>query len=431
MSHFRYARMSLIAAAIGLNFAPAIVLAAEPPAAEQAAPAEAMRPEMYKLVDPTQIQALMTAKNYPEIKSRIAQARALANPVPYETFALDRMSVSVALASGDDATAKAALPQLIESTRLTAAEKGRFIQELGNIYFNAKDYANALVWFKRYAKETGDSAKMRPYIIRAYYYGNDFENAKQELQLQLKANDTAGVKPELQDLQILANTAVKTKDDALYLTAMEKLVKYYPSDEYWTQLTNRVLGKPGFSQMLQIDALRLQFVATKVMEAPDYVSLAELDLLAAFPSEAQKALDAGFAAGVLGTGPEAAKHKQLRTKASKAAADDQKNLAGGEAGALKSKEGTGLVNLGYAYVTVGQFDKGIELMQKGIEKGGLKRPEDAKLRLGEAQAMAGKKDDAIKTLESVTGKEGQVDLAVYWTLWLKGSAGSVKAPAAQ
>lgn len=431
MSHFRFARISLIVAAIGLNVAPAIASAAEPQAAAPAAPAESMRPEMYKLVDPAQIQPLMTAKNYTEIKNRIAQASALPNPTPYETFALNRMRVMVASASGDDATAMANLPALIESGRLTATEKGPFIQALGNFYFNAKDYANALVWFKRYEKETGDSTKIRPYIIRAYYFSNDFESAKQELLVLLKTNDAAGVKPELQDLQMLANTAAKTKDNALYLKAMEKLVQYYPSDEYWTQLATRIQGKPGFSPQLQIDALRLQFATTKAMQAEDYVDMAEIDLAAAFPTEAQKALDAGFTAGVLGTGANAAKHKQLRTKATKAAADDQKNIASGEAAALKSKEGTGLVNLGYAYVTMGQYDKGIDLIQKGIEKGGLKRPEDAKLRLGASQAMAGKKEDAIKTLESVTGKEGQVDLAVYWTLWVKGAQGGAPAAAAQ
>jgi hypothetical protein len=47
--------------------------------------------------------------------------------------------------------------------------------------------------------------------------------------------------------------------------------------------------------------------------------------------------------------------RYLRDLASKNAADDVKTMAQGEAEAAKSKDGTGLVNLGYAYVSVGQF----------------------------------------------------------------------------
>lgn len=417
MSQFRFARMSLIVAALGLNLAPGLASAADPQAAAPAAPAESMRPEMYKLVDPAQIQPLMTAKNYTEIKSRIDQAAALPNPNAYESFALTRMRVMVASASGDSAAAMTNLPVLIDSGRLTSTEKGPFIQALGNYYFNAKDYANALVWFKRYDKETGKTDEIRPFIIRAYYFNKDYDAAKKELELSFQAGDQAGAKPELQDLQMYANTAAQTKDKPTYLKAMEKLVQYYPSDEYWGQLVTRVQGKPGFAQQLQIEALRLQFAAVKVMGEDEYTYMAEVDMAAAFPAEAKKVLDAGFAAGVLGTGPNAAKHKQLRTQATKAAADDQKNIAGGEAAAQKAKGGIGLVNLGYAYVTMGQYDKGIALIQQGIAKGGLARPEDAKLRLGASQAQAGHKDDAVKTLASVTGSEGQVDLAVYWTMW--------------
>jgi hypothetical protein len=59
------------------------------------------------------------------------------------------------------------------------------------------------------------------------------------------------------------------------------------------------------------------------------------------------------------------------------------------------------VKVGYAYVSLGETDKGIALIEKGIAKGGLKRPDDAKLRLGMAQlqspkAKAGRGADAAQ-----------------------------------
>ncbi|MEY3287134.1 MAG: hypothetical protein RL500_1864, partial [Pseudomonadota bacterium] len=46
--------------------------------------------------------------------------------------------------------------------------------------------------------------------------------------------------------------------------------------------------------------------------------------------------------------------------------------------------------------------------------GGLKRPDDAKLRLGLAQLKAGQKAKAAQTLKGVGGKEGAAEVARLW-----------------
>jgi hypothetical protein len=79
--------------------------------------------------------------------------------------------------------------------------------------------------------------------------------------------------------------------------------------------------------------------------------------------------------------------------------------------------------VGYVYVTMGQFDKGIQLIEQGIAKGGLKRPEDAKLHLGMAQLQAGKnKGKAVQTLRSVQGADGGSDLGRLWAVYASQSS---------
>jgi hypothetical protein len=56
------------------------------------------------------------------------------------------------------------------------------------------------------------------------------------------------------------------------------------------------------------------------------------------------------------------------------------------------------------------------MMEAAIKAGGLKQPEDAKLRLGEAYAAAGKKSQAISTLKTVGGKDGTAEIARYWIM---------------
>jgi tetratricopeptide (TPR) repeat protein len=283
--------------------------------------------------------------------------------------------------------------------------------------------------FKRYQKESPTPQKVRPALVRAYYLSNDFAAAKTELVPLIADAEKAGP-PPLEDLRLLASASAKLKDNATYLSTMEKLVALYPSDDFWSDLLHRMQAKPGYSPTHDIDVLRLAAVSLKAMAPEEYVELAELDLAAGFPTEAKQVMDAGYAAGVLGTGANAARHKALRERANKGAADDAKNIASGEAGAAKAKDGAGLVNLGYAYVSMDQFDKGIALMEQGIAKGIARRPDDYKMRLGIAYAKAGRKDQAIKTFAGIKGDDGAADLARYWTLWVNRPAVATAAAAA-
>ena len=74
------------------------------------------------------------------------------------------------------------------------------------------------------------------------------------------------------------------------------------------------------------------------------------------------------------------------------------------------------MRIGLNYVYEGNAAKGIALIEQGIKKGGLKRPEDAKLRLGEAQIYAGNKQRGVQTLRDVKGNDGTADLARLWVL---------------
>ena len=98
-------------------------------------------------------------------------------------------------------------------------------------------------------------------------------------------------------------------------------------------------------------------------------------------------------------------------------------MANGEADANKpGKDGNPLLNLGFAFVVIGQTERGLALMEKGLAKGLGKRADEGKLHLGIAYAMAARKDDAIKTFGTVGGTEGAGDLARYWVMHLNHSA---------
>ena len=433
MSHFRLARLCLLLAAVGLNTAPALMTSAhaQKAAAPAAAPANTVRPELFKLLDSNTMQQLISTKNAAELQTRITQAEAIPNKTPYENYILNRIKMAHASMVGNDAAILASAEEVVKSGFEPKETQAKLVLAMANIQYNAKNYAAAAEQLKRYESMGGNMAEARPLQVRAQYLNKDYAGAKTQLQQLIADAEKAGKTPSQEDLKLFMSAAHETKDTAAYESAVQKLVNYYPSDEYWNELIRvSVIRKPGFSQDNYMPVLRLYFGALKTLREEDYVDLAETALRDGFPTEAKNVLDAGYAAGVLGKGGNAKAHSALRSRADKGAADDAKNIAAGEASASKAKTGAGLVNLGWAYSTMGQHDKGIGFIQQGIAKGGLKQPDEAKLRLGAAQAKAGRKDEAIKTFESVKAGGGLSDVGRVWAMTLKQPTGAAASTAA-
>ena len=248
------------------------------------------------------------------------------------------------------------------------------------------------------------------------YLQEDYTGAVKELMAQVEAEEKAKRVPSFDLLHLIISCHLKTKNTDGYTQILERMVTYYPKKEYWGDLLYRVVGKPTFAERLRLDWYRLLF-ATDNLEDPDqFMEMAELALFAGLPHEAKKVVDAGFAANVLGTGKNVAKHKPLRDKVNKQAAEDAKSLDAGDAALKAAKNGIGMVNTGYNYVVNGQFEKGIALIEQGIAKGGLKAPEEAKLHLGMAYLQSGNRAKAEEIFNTIQGKDGTADLARYWLL---------------
>jgi hypothetical protein len=144
--------------------------------------------------------------------------------------------------------------------------------------------------------------------------------------------------------------------------------------------------------------------------------MAQLAAQAGYPEEGKTVVDKGLAANVLGQGGDAAKAKRLSDFLGKKIAEAKAALPEAEKAANDAKDGNALVSLGFGYVFRGDAAKGASMIEQGIAKGNLKRPEDAKLYLGMAQNAAGSTSKAQATWRGVKGTDGVADLARLWSI---------------
>ena len=329
---------------------------------------------------------------------------------------IERMRLAAASGAGDVDTAGKAFEAISGSSRVSAGEKQRFLESLAGSAYRAKDYAKAMQYGQRYFKEGGNNASIRTLLIQSQYLAGDFSGAAKELTAEIQATEKAGGTPPEARLTLLLNAAQRLNDPNVTVYAIERLITHYPKKEYWADLLSRLQRKPNFSDRFALDVYRLSLATGVMNKASDYMEMSQLAVQAGFPAEGMSVVDKGYAAGVLGVGAEAERHKRLKDLIAKRIDEKKAEQATAEDEALKAKDGNDLVNVGYNYVVSGQAAKGLGLMQKGIAKGGLKRPEDAKLHLGIAQAQAGDMAKAVATFRTVSGTDGAGDLARLWAL---------------
>jgi hypothetical protein len=381
---------------------------------------EGLRPEVGRPLQAA--QDLIKSGRYKEALAKVRDADAVGGKSANETFMVERMRIAAASGAGDVETAARSFEAISGSPKVSAGDKLKMVESIAGSYYRAREYSKAMHWAQRYFREGGNSPAIRTMLIQSQYLSGDFAGAAKELTTEVQAVEKAGGTPGEDRLKLLLNAALKLNDTNAYVYAVEKLVTYYPKKEYWVDLLSRMQRKPNFSDRLALDAYRLSLATGSMTAAGDFMEMAQLALQAGFAAEAKQVVDKGFAAQVLGVGPEAPRHQRLRDLVQKTLDEDKKTIAADEAQALAAKDGNALVNVGMNQVFNGQGAKGIQLIQQGIAKGGIKRPDDAKLHLAIAQAAAGDNAKALATFKTVGGNDGGADLARLWSLHLRRKA---------
>lgn len=346
-------------------------------------------------------------------KEALAKLNGVAAAGPDDTYMLARIRGAAYQRMGDNGAAAQQLEAAFATGKVPGNEAGQLAETIAGIYAQQHNNAKAMQWVEK-AKAAGDnSAGVRQ--IQEYVQGSsgDYGQIARDNAAKIQAAESAGRRPDEDDLLRLADAYRHTGNKAGDLGVKEKLVTYFPSNKQYSGIyLSDLPGKSGFSSRFSLDLLRLRLSSGNLTAAPEYMEMAQLLLQAQLPAEAKAVVDKGYATGVLGNGAEAPRQQRLRDLVNKNATDAVASLAKRTAEAKAGKTGDDLVAIGSEYASLGKYDEAVDLIQQGIGKDSLKRPEDAKLRLGVVMLQSGKgKAAAVKQLRTVQGADGAPEVA--------------------
>ena len=376
--------------------------------------AQALRPEVAKPLQ--QASELLKAGKAKEALAKVREADAAPNKTAAEQLTIDRMRGAAAQRAGDYATTIQAFEAVYASGKLSPAEQVQVAESLAYAYAQTNNVPKAQAWIAKAQQGGSSSPQLKQLLAWLQGQTGDYAAIARDAAAVVATAEQSGQRPSEADLLRLADAQARGNLPG-YNATLEKLLTYYPKKDYWAAVLGRLPRKPGFADRYALDVLRLKLASGTMSQTDDFMEMAQLALQAGYPAEAKKIVERGYASGALGSGPEADRHKRLRDLTDKQLAESSAGLAARAADAANAKDGNALVQVGTVYVSMGEVDKGLALIEQGIAKGGLKRPEDAKLRLGLAQQHSAKaKPKAVQTLKSVQGNDGSADIARLWIL---------------
>ena len=375
--------------------------------------AQGLRPEVGKPLQ--QAGELLKAGKAREALAKVREAEAVSGRTAAEQLTIDRMKSAAAQRAGDNATAVQALEAVFG--KVSGAEQAQTAEQLAFAYSQLKDWAKSQQWATKAQQLGSNSAQLKQLTAYLQSQSGDYAAIARDAAAAIAAAEQAGRRPEEGDLLRLADAQQRTGATNAYIVTLEKLLANFPKKDYWSAYLGRLTRKSGFSQGLGLDVLRLRLASGTLDKTDDFMEMAQLALQAGFPAEGVDIVEKGFASKALGTGAEAERHQRLKDLAVKRSAEKKASIAADATAAAAEKTGDALVEVGYAYVTMGQVDQGIKLMEQGITKGNLKRPEQARLHLGMAQIQSpALKAKGLQTLRSLKGTDGVAEVGRLWTV---------------
>ena len=375
--------------------------------------AQGVRPEVGKPLQ--QASEFLKAGKSKEALAKVREADSVSGKTANEQLIIDRMKAAAAQRAGDHGTAIQALESIFG--KVSGSESGQIAEQLASAYAQQRNVPRANEWLAKAVAAGNNSSGVKQLQSYLQSASGDYNAIARDSGAAVAAAEHAGRRPEEGDLLRLADAQQRTGNPNGYAVTLEKLLLNYPKKDYWNAFLARLPRKPGFADRFALDVLRLRLASGTLSKTDDYMEMAQLALQARLPAEGLRIVEQGFKSGALGTGPEAARHQRLKDLAVKREAEAKAGIAQQATEAAAQGKGDDLVTAGYAYVSLGDAARGIDLIQKGIAKGGLKQPEDAKLRLGMAQLQVAKTRPAgLQTLRSVKGTDGVAEIARLWTL---------------
>ncbi len=378
---------------------------------------QGVSPKVGKLLKPA--QEAMKNEQWAEAAAKIREAQALPERTPFDDYQINEFLFFVSVKQGEPGYPEAAkaLEQVVNSGFMPEEVKAERTRNLAQLLFQTKDYAKSIEYGKRWIEMSGGTAGAYELVGQAQYLTEDNASAIATLNQAVEAAKKAGEPVKEQWLQVILSAYDRTEDSAGVSKTLEALVEHAPTEKYWEQLLDTVYATPDNDDRTVLEIHRLRNEIGVLKRADDYVEMSDIAAAVGIPAEAARAMEKALAA------PDAqAKDKERRSgrlsELKRTAETDRKSLPGLEKEAATAT-GSGEFDyaLGVGLLSFDQYDQATAALKRAVQKGKLKRPDEAQIMLGRSLLKSNQKEEARAAFQAVPANSKLARIARLWAIY--------------
>jgi hypothetical protein len=404
--------------AVGVAGLSAVLLAPLAAQAQEKKPTQQVSAKVGKLLKPA--QDAMAKNDFDTALAQTLQAKALPDLTEFDKYQIEEFLAFIYIKKQDYPNAAAAYDAVLASGQVPPEQMVERLKIATPLNFQVENYPKAIEYGQRWIEAAGGPVPdAESLVAQAYYIQDDYPNALKHAQAAIDGARAQGQPVKEAWLQIKLGALNDVDDQPGVAATLAELVAAFPNHKYWEQLLGVTQQVEETDDRVTLNLYRLMLEVDALRRDSDYVEMAQLAMEAGVPGDAVKVLDKGFSNKVLEK-EDVARRRSLLQEAKTAAQSDQKSLATLETEARAAKAGEADVGLGTAYLSYDQYDKAAEALRRGLQKGGVKRPDEAQLLLGAALLKLNQQDEALKAFEAVPDTSKYARVANLWELYAKG-----------
>ena len=346
-------------------------------------------------------------------QEKYGEAAALLEPLtrrermaPFDKAAVFQLYGTMLAADEKYAPAIAALETSLAVDYLPASAMQDLRYNLAQLHLVEENFPRTIELLKAWLSHaTKPTAQVHFLIAAAYAQTEKWKEALPHARQVVALTE----KPSEQQLVLLLAVEFQNGNLPESLGVMKQLVSRYPKKRYFMQLA------AGYSSTGEEDKalamLELADVQGWLDRDTEIVQLAQRYLFAELPWPAARALERGFAKGIVPRTPD---NLELYANALLTAREYQKALAPLEEAAEHSEDGDLYVRLAQVQLETENWDAAARALKTAVARGGLDQPGNAQLLLGIVSFKQARFDAARSAFRNALADDRTADTARKW-----------------
>ncbi len=290
--------------------------------------------------------------------------------------------------------AQAAFEKSIATGAASPEDKNSMTHTLFTIAATTNQYQKTIDYGKEMTDAGTATTNDVAIIAQSYYQLKDCKNASLWADKAVAAARKAGEAPKENLYLFKLQCASDAGDNAAMVPVLSDLIRLNNKSTYWNTLL-RIQRQDERDDHNTLMIYRLMYDTGAMNVGSDYIEMAQLLGDAGLPGEAQTVLEKAMGAGLISDQQKERTTRLLNSFKTRAEAD-KKGQSQFEAEATKNPAGEHDVELGEVYYGSGDFQNAVTAINRGLQKGQIKHPDDAYVYLGRSLVQLKNFADAKK-----------------------------------